>query len=165
MAPDAVEMIEIRGAIPQAVRVVPERHWHTRKRLRADQFTRFADDRIAVLVPHLHRHPESDALQFSAIHRQGRRAQREAGDQVRATADAAQAHILRDRALHPVVRMLGQRTAGAEDHIQRTEIVILRRYLSEFLRHRQKLRAGAEVREFFLGGKSPQDVRFARRNR
>ena len=93
MAPDAVEVIEVCGAISEAVRVVPERHRHTRKRFRAHQFSRFTDHRIAILVPHFDRHAKSNALQLAAIDGQRRCAECKTGDQIGAAADAAETDI------------------------------------------------------------------------
>ena len=165
VTPRAFVMLEVRRAIPGAVGIVPERHRHAGKRLRADQFTGHADDWIGVGIPHLDGHAEPETLQFAAMHGERRRAQRKTGDQVRAAADAAQAYPRRDRCRHPVVRMLGQRTACAVHDIQRRQVVINTRHVSEFFGRREELRAGAEVRDPFSRGEAPQDSRFTTRDR
>ena len=165
MAPCAVEVLEVGGTVLRTIGVIPERDGHARKRTCAHQFTGHADDGVAVRIPHLHRHAQAKALQFAAVDRQRGRAECKAGDDVGTTADAAQANAWRDRVADPVIRVLGQRTAGAVDHLQRVEHIVACRLLSQLLRHREKFCAGAEMRELFITSQAPEDTGFTLWNR
>ena len=79
------------------------------------------------VVEHVDRHAEPARLQLAAPDRPDRVAQREAGDDVGAAADAGEVHVALDRRVDVVVAVLGQRASGREDGLQRREVVRPRR--------------------------------------
>src|SRR5690606_11437640 len=85
MGPYTGEALEVGGPVAAAVRVVPEAQRHGREGTGADQFTLLVEDALALIVPYLHRHSQTRALQLAAPHRQRRAAEGETGDDIGAT--------------------------------------------------------------------------------
>ena len=104
-----------------AVGIVPERHRHARKRRRAHELPCCPTTELPVVVEDFDLHPEAARLELAAPHRADRIAEREARDDVRSAADAAQPNVGFTSLVHVVVAMLGQRASGREDRLQPRE--------------------------------------------
>ncbi|MNP48056.1 hypothetical protein D3C76_1421480 [compost metagenome] len=79
-----------------AVLVAPEVDWLGWERLGADQLPLLALHRLARLVEHLHRQPQTTALALAAIDRAQGVADDEAGADVGAAGDGAELYIFFD---------------------------------------------------------------------
>src|SRR5581483_10270736 len=78
VAPDVRIALEVGGAVPGAVGVIPEADRHGRERPGADQLALLLRHRLSGVVEHLHRHAEPLGLDLSAPHRPRRVAEDEA---------------------------------------------------------------------------------------
>src|SRR5690606_26921032 len=66
VAPHPGEALEIGGAVPGSIRIVPEADRHRGERRGADQLALLADDRLTRLVPYLDLHAEAAGLDLAA---------------------------------------------------------------------------------------------------
>ena len=124
LAPDAGEALEIGGAVAGAVRVVPEAERHRRKGRGADELALDAGRRRAALgVAHLDREPEARSLDLAAVHRPGRVAEHEAGEDVGAARDRGEVQVGLHRLVDEVEGLRRQRRAGREHRPEAREIV------------------------------------------
>jgi hypothetical protein len=119
MGPDVVESGEIGRVVFLAVRIVPETDRHGRKRLGADQFTLFAGDGLAVVVPDLDGHAETRTLDLAAPDRQRRIAEHEAGNDVGAAGDRGQVHVGLDALIDKGKAFRRQRRPGRGEQPER----------------------------------------------
>ncbi len=164
MAPDVAEHAEIRLVVLVPIGIVPEPHWHARERRRAHQFASLPRRRrTAPFVEYVHRHAQPAALQLAAPYGKGRIAEREAGHDVGAPADAAQLDVGLHALVHVVEAVAGEWAPGGEDAAQRREVVGLAGAPALLLGERDELGARAEHRDAFLLGHVPEH-RAAREN-
>ena len=127
VAPDARVHREVALAQPLAVLVAPQEQRHRGHRLGDHELADLVDERVALLVPGLHRAAERAALQFALVDRQ----QRAAGDERRADVGAAagreQPDVRADVLVDPAEALRRQRRAGRADRAQRAQVVFARR--------------------------------------
>ena len=121
--PHAGEALEIGRRVAAAVGIVPKAHRHRGKRPGADQLSRLADHRLALLVPHLDRHAEPAGLQLAAPDRRDRVAEREARHDVGAAGDRGEVQVLLDAPVDEVEALRHQRRTGRENRAERRQIV------------------------------------------
>ena len=106
-------------------------------------------------VEHLDRHAQPAGLQLATPDRGRGIAEREAGDDVGAAADARQVQVALDAPVDVVVAVRGKRTPGGEDGPERGQVVRPLRREPLLLRQREILGARAEDGHPLLRGHVP----------
>ena len=144
MRPDAIELVEIGGAILGLIVIVPEADGCAGKGFRANQLALSAWQRTATFIEYVHRHAQPFALQFAFVHRQPRAAQSETGDEVRAAADGGQRHVCLDIAVDVAKTLVGEWRASGKQSVHGREIVRLAWPCTHLFQGGQILRANAE---------------------
>jgi hypothetical protein len=118
VAPDVGELLEIGGAILLVVGIVPEADGHGGKGRGADQLALLAPERLAIVVPHFDLEAEAARLDLAAPNGADGIAEHEAGDNVGATGDRRETHVLLDGAVDVVEAFGHQRRTGRGDGAQ-----------------------------------------------
>src|SRR6185437_2194095 len=165
VTPDVWVPLEVRRAVFRTIRVVPEAHRHTRKGRRAHQLAWRADERTTRIIEYFDAHAKTARLQLAPVHRPDWIAEREAGDDVRSPADAAQTDVALYFSIDVIEAVLSERAAGGEDRGEPAQIVRVARSNACFLGECQPLRAGAEHRQSLTGREIPQDGPLAQHGR
>ena len=158
VTPDVVERVEVGGAVPGAVGIVPEAHGHRRERTGADELALPArGQRPSVVAEDLDRHAQPARLQLALPDRKRRVAEREARDDVGAARDRGELHVRLHVAVDVVEALVGERRAGRHHQPQAGEIVGLPRLHAGLLDRREVFRRGSEDRHAFPLAEVPQD--------
>ncbi|TCU12656.1 hypothetical protein EV132_11592 [Rhizobium sullae] len=96
VVPDIVETLETGGAEFGAVIVVPKANGQGGKSARADQLALLAAHRPALVIPHIDGEAGAGPLNLAAPDRRYRIAEHETGNDIGATGNRGELHILLD---------------------------------------------------------------------